>query len=151
MTTFPLGWLDLHHSESVLGLQPGEVGFAFSPLRTYRWKCYYNEEARTTIYQFCQNLILSASRLASSFSLSSFTFLARSAYAYKEINEHVLCQACKVLCKVAQITNLFVGIGHSSPALGNDPRYLAKLHPRILVHGDLTDLHWHWVKRFMCF
>ena len=49
MTTFPLGWLDLHHSESVLGLQPGEVGFAFSPLRTYRWKCYYNEEARTVI------------------------------------------------------------------------------------------------------
>ena len=101
MTTFPLGWLDLHHSESVLGLQPGEVGFAFSPLRTYRWKCYYNEEARTIIYQFCQknrNLILSASRLASSFSLSSFTFLARSAYACKEKNEHVLCQACKVLC-----------------------------------------------------
>ena len=93
MTTFPLGWLDLHHSESVLGLQPGEVGFAFSPLRTYRWKYYYNEEARTIIYQFCQtsrNLILSASRLASSFSLSSFTFLARSAYACKEINEHVL-------------------------------------------------------------
>ena len=50
MTTFPLGWLDLHHSESVLGLQPGEVGSAFSPLRTYRWKCYYNEEARTIIY-----------------------------------------------------------------------------------------------------
>ena len=101
MTTFPLGWLDLHHSESVLGLQPGEVGFAFSPLRTYRWKCYYKEEARTIVYQFCQtsrNLILSASRLASSFSLSSFTFLARSAYACKEINEHVLCQACKVLC-----------------------------------------------------
>ena len=100
MTTFPLGWLDLHHSESVLGLQPGEVGFAFSPLRTFRWKCYYNEEARTIIYQFCQknrNLILSASRLASSFSLSSFTFLARSAYACKEINEHVLYQACKVL------------------------------------------------------
>ena len=47
--TFPLGWLDLHHSESVLGLQPGEVGSAFSPLRTYRWKCYYNEEARTII------------------------------------------------------------------------------------------------------